>query len=282
MKIGKFLISFLMFAAMSACVKPTADSSRTPLLEVEGKFLYLDEVLKVIPSNLSADDSVKTANSYIKQWVIDVLLYENARRNITDRREINELIAVYEKSLIVQQYRQKILEQRLPKMPTDAELQDFYANYKNQLLLNENLVNGILLVVPNNAPDIGKVRLWVRSGNTEALENIEKYSLQNAISYEYFGNEWKSLSEILNKTAFRTDNPVAFVKQSNFYETQDSARHYFLKIIDCKTIGEPQPFEIAKPQIINIIQNKKRQDFIYNFNNELYNDAIKNDLITYF
>jgi hypothetical protein len=271
-----------MFAAMSACVKPTADSSRTPLLEVEGKFLYLDEVLKVIPSNLSADDSVKTANSYIKQWVIDVLLYENARRNITDRREINELIAVYEKSLIVQQYRQKILEQRLPKMPTDAELQDFYANYKNQLLLNENLVNGILLVVPNNAPDIGKVRLWVRSGNTEALENIEKYSLQNAISYEYFGNEWKSLSEILNKTAFRTDNPVAFVKQSNFYETQDSARHYFLKIIDCKTIGEPQPFEIAKPQIINIIQNKKRQDFIYNFNNELYNDAIKNDLITYF
>jgi len=269
---------------MGSCFKSrVADMSRKPLLEVEGKFLYLDEIQSVVPPNLSADDSSKTANAYIKQWIIDVLLYENAKRNITDRREISELLAVYEKSLVIQQYKQKMIEQRLPKMPSDEEVQDFYSRYGKQLLLTENLICGILLVVPQNAADLDKVRGWVRSGNnTKSLENIEKYSLQNAINYEYFGNEWKPLSEILSKTAFYSDNPTAFVKQSDFYETQDSIRHYFLKITAYRTIGDPQPFEVAKQQIINIIQNKKRHDFINNLNNELYNDAVKNNMITYF
>jgi hypothetical protein len=268
---------------MWSCVKPVADVSRMPLLEVEGKFLYLDEVQNIIPQNLSPEDSIKTANTYIKQWIIDVLLYENARRNISNRREINELLAVYEKSLVIQQYKQKMIEQRLPKTFSDEEMQDFYSTYGNQLLLTENLISGILLVVPINAPNIDRVRTWVRSGdNTKSLENIERYSLQNAINYEYFGNEWRPLTEILSKTAFYTDNPTAFVKQKNFYETKDSTRHYFLKIIEHRTIGEQQPFDYAKQQIINIMLNKRRHDFINNLNDELYTDAIEHDLIKYF
>ena len=268
---------------MWSCVKPVADVSRTPLLEVEGNFLYLDEIQNVVPPNLSTEDSIKTANTYVRQWIIDVLLYENAKRNITNRREINELLAVYEKSLVIQQYKQKMLEQRVPKIFSDEELQEFYSTYGDQFSLTENFITGLLLVVPINAPNIDRVRTWVRSGNnTKSLENIERYSLQNAISYEYFGNEWKPLSEILSKTAFYTDNPTAFVKQKNYYETQDSTRLYFLRIIEYRTIGEQQPFEAAKQQIINIMLNKKRHDFINNLNDELYKDAIENDLVKYF
>ena len=283
MKISKILILFLVLAVMWSCVKPVADVSRTPLLEVEGNFLYLDEIQNVVPPNLSTEDSIKTANTYVRQWIIDVLLYENAKRNITNRREINELLAVYEKSLVIQQYKQKMLEQRVPKTFSDEELQEFYSTYGDQFSLTENFITGLLLVVPINAPNIDRVRTWVRSGNnTKSLENIERYSLQNAISYEYFGNEWKPLSEILSKTAFYTDNPTAFVKQKNYYETQDSTRLYFLRIIEYRTIGEQQPFEAAKQQIINIMLNKKRHDFINNLNDELYKDAIENDLVKYF
>ena len=282
MKTSWLLILLSILAFSSSCTQPVADNERTPLLEVEGKFLYLDEVQDIIPPNVNAQDSAEIADSFIRKWVTDVLLYENAKRNITNKAEIDQLLEDYRKSLIIHQYQQKLIDQRLPKEPTDEEMRTFYDAYTDQFVLTENLIKGMLLVVPSKAPKLANVRSWVQSGNAKALESIEKYSIQNAISYDYFGSKWTPFSEILRKMPLQVEDPAAFVASHRFYEVSDSTRHYFLRIESFKKAGDTEPFELAKTKISNLILNKLKAEFISNFDDEIYKDAIENENVTYF
>jgi len=282
MKIGHLFLLTLLLSTLLSCRNKTADTARQKILEVEGKFLYLDDLQSIMPPNVNAEDSAEIVKSYIRKWVTDVLLYENAERNITNKAEIEQLLEDYRKSLIIHQYQQKLLQERLPKEPSEEEIKSFYDNYKNQLTLKENVIQGILLITPANAPQMANVRSWVQSGNTKALENIEKYSMQNAISYDYFAERWVPFSEILKKLPLQLEDQTSYLSGRRFIELSDSTKHYFLNIKASKLIGQTEPYDMAKPKIINLIMNKLKADFIANFENDIYNDAIKNESVTFF
>lgn len=282
MKISKIHLLIIVLSAFFSCNNKTTDTTRQKLLEVEGKFLYLDQIQEIIPPNVNAKDSSEIAESFIRKWVTDVLLYENAKRNITNKEEIDQLLEDYRKSLIIHQYQQKLLQERLPKEPSEEEIKAFYDKYKNQLILKENVIQGILLVTPENAPQLANVRSWVQSGNTKALENIEKFSMQHAISYDYFAEKWIPFSEILRKLPLQLEDQTSYLSGRRFVELSDSTKHYFLSIKASKLIGQTEPYEMAKPKIINLIMNKLKADFISNFEDEIYIDAIKNESVTFF
>jgi hypothetical protein len=278
-----FLTIILLTSVVnSSCVHKTPQSDRKALLEVEGKFLYADEVQKIIPPNMNDSDSTEIANSYIRKWVTDVLMYENAKRNITNSSEIDELVESYRKSLTIHQYQEKMIEQRLPKEPTEEDMKTFYTQYSDQLVLKENVIKGILLIIPQKAPKLSVVRSWMQSGNTKSLESIEKYSLQNAISYDYFGDKWLPLSEILKRMPLKIEDPSKFVSTNRFVETSDSTEHFFLRINSFKLSGQVEPYEMAKERISNILINKQKADFISKFEKEIYTDAVTNESVTFF
>lgn len=282
MRVGHFFLLLFVLTAFFSCENKTADTTRQKILEVEGKFLYSDQLQDIMPPNVSKKDSVEIANSYIRKWVTDVLLYENAERNITNKAEIDQLLEDYRKSLIIHQYQQKLLQERLPKEPSEEEIKAFYDKYDDQLILKENVIQGILLITPANAPQLANVRNWVKSGNTKSLESIEKYSMQHAISYDYFAERWIPFSEVLKKLPLQLEDQTSYLSGRRFIELSDSTKHYFLNIKASKLIGQTEPFDMAKPKIINLIMNKLKADFISNFENEIYNDAIKNESVTFF
>ncbi|ADQ80021.1 hypothetical protein Palpr_1882 [Paludibacter propionicigenes WB4] len=274
-----FILSLIVFVS---CKSKTPDVARKPYLEVEGKFLYADEIEQVIPPNVNDTDSAEIAQSYVRKWATDVLMYENAKRNITNKAEIDELVENYRKSLTIHQYQQRMIEQRLPKEPAEEDLKAFYNEYGQQLLLTENTLKGLLLVVPKNAQKMANVRGWVQSANTKSLESIEKYSIRNAISYDYFGDKWLPLSEVLKKIPLKIEDAAHFLSANKFVETQDSTQHYFLRILSYRLSGQVEPYDMARKRISNILLNKQKADFISKFENEIYDDAVKNETITFF
>jgi len=284
MKTTSYFILYTLFAfvILNSCSKKSVEVKGKPLLEVEGKFLYPEEIQHIIPPNVNDTDSIEIAKSYIQKWVTDVLMYENAKRNVTNQAEIDELVENYRKSLTIHQYQQKMIEQRLPKEPSEEDLKAFYTQYGDQLVLKENIVKGLLLIVPKKAPKLANVRSWVQSGNAKSLENIEKYSIQNAISYDYFGDKWLPFSDILKKIPLKIEDPATFLSSNKFVESSDSTQAYFLRIESYKLNGQIEPYEIAKKRISIILLNKQKTEFISKFENELYNDAINNETVTFF
>ena len=277
----KFFFFILTISAL-ACSDKGGDIKRTPVLEVEGKFLYQDEIDQIIPATASLIDSADIAERYIKKWVTDVLVYENAKRNINKLNDIEKRVEEYRKSLIINEYEQALIKERLSGVVTEDEMKKFYETYKSQLISQENLIKGLLLIVPKNAPQIDKVREWVRLSNTKSLENIEKYSLKNAISYDYFMNNWTSFGELLKKAPFRIEDSGVFVRSTSFAETSDSTKLYLLRIVNSIPVGQIEPYELAKKKIASILLNKKKSDFIIQFENDIYKDAKEEGSINYF
>lgn len=282
MKKRYLLPGILLSIVFFSCHKNQPQVKGDPLLEVNGKYLYPEDIRQIIPPSMNKRDSTEMAESYIRKWVTDVLMYENAQRNISDQKEIDELVENYRKSLIINEYQQKLVEQRLPANPSDEELNRFYNQYIDHFQLKENIVKGLLLVVPAKTNNLVTVRSWVVSSDTKALEKIEKYSLRNAISYDYFGNKWMPLSEVLKKIPVKVEDPTAFVKSNKLFETSDSLKHYFLRIESYKTPGETEPFELARDRIAYVLLNQQKNEFIKKFESDLYNDAIKDGTVIYF
>jgi hypothetical protein len=277
----RFLIAITIINLFVSCTQKTSDTNRKPILEVEGKFLYQDQIQDILPPNISKKDSAVIVSRYKKAWVTDVLMYENAKRNISNQNDIEELVETYRKSLTIHQYQQKLIQQRL-KEPTDEELSTFYEQYQSHLILNENVIKGILLILPSSAPNLANVRNWVKSCNSSSLEKIEKYSVQNAISYDYFGDKWLTLNDVISKIPLQVSDLTSFVRTNRFVERSDSSKHYFLRILSYSCVGQVEPFEMAKEKINIILQNKKKEEFISNFESELYQDAVKNETVNFF
>lgn len=277
----KLLFCIVVLVSVSCSQKPS-DSSRTPILEVEGKFLYKDEIDNIIPPNTAVIDSADIADRYIKKWVTEVLMFENARRNISNLKEIDKLVEEYRQSLIIHEYEQALVAERLDAKITDAESRAFYDEYKTHLTLEDNLIKGMLLILPEGAPQLDDVKEWVRKGDTKSLEKIEKYSLQNAISFDYFMDKWTPFSEITKKAPFVYEDSRNFVLTTRLAEVSDSTKYYLLHISKAISTGEPEPYEYAKERISTTLLNRKKSDFIISFEKNVYNDAIKKGNVRFF
>jgi hypothetical protein len=278
-----FVLSQLL-TGLTSCQKGEHKEINTsnPIVEVDGLYLYADDIQKVIPPNISDKDSIEIAESFIRKWVINILLYENAKRNITNKEEIDNLVEDYRRSLTIHQYQLLMIEQNVPKEPTDDDIKNFYENFGDQLKLKENVIKGLLLIIPKNAPKINDVRAWVRSSNEKSLEKLDKYSLQNAISYDYFGSNWIPFNEVLKKIPLTVENAGDFISSTKYYEIQDSTQYYLLRILDSKRIGQTEPLDLAKEQISQILLNKYKSNFVNAFENELYMDAVQNETVIFY
>ena len=280
MKLTFFTI-LLFFGTLQTCVRKAPDSEQIPLVEVEGQFLYADDVAKAIPADISATDSAEMAQNIIRKWTTDVLMFENAKRNTPNEADIEKLVLEYRKSLIIHQYQQNLIEQRLKKDPTEEQIKDFYAQFGAKMLLKETMIKGFLLTLPYKSPKLAEMRRWMQKGDTEALENIEKYHVQNATGYDYFAANWTPLSAVLKKLPSQTKDPD-FIAQQSFYEVSDSTHHYLLHINDRVFVGKKEPYELAKDKIANILRTRIKAEYISRFETDLYNDAVKKGRVKFF
>ncbi|MDR2840769.1 MAG: peptidyl-prolyl cis-trans isomerase [Paludibacter sp.] len=275
-----FIFPAIMLAAL-ACNQQDSKSNFKPILEVGGNFLYADDLSALIPEGTSAADSATIAETFIRNWVTNTLLYQKAKKNIHNKDEINKLVEKYQRTLIIEQYQQYLINNRTTQDPSEAEITAFYDQHREHFILKDNYFCGIFMVLSKNAPQIQKVRAWMLKGDNQALENIEKYCLQNAISYKYY-NQWTDFSQITQALPIEINNQAEFLSKNKFYETQDSTQHYLLKIAKFCIVGQQKPYELAKAQIIEILNLHENADYFKKLNEDLYQDALKNNLITFY
>ena len=277
-----FFSILLFLGTLQTCINRAPDNEQAPLVEAEGQFLYESDVAKIIPIDINATDSAEMAQNIIRKWVTDVLMLENAKRNTPNEADIEKMVQEYRKSLIIHQYQQNLIEQRLKTDPTKEQIKEFYTQYGTQMLTKETIIKGFLLTMPDKSPKLTEMRKWVQRGDTEALENIEKYHLQNAVGYDYFAANWTSISAVLKKIPAQPKDPADFIAQQDFYEISDSTHHYLLHINERVLAGATEPYELAKDKIANILRTRMKAEYISRFETELYNDAVKNGHVKFF
>nr|WP_320059870.1 peptidyl-prolyl cis-trans isomerase [uncultured Bacteroides sp.] len=276
----KIVISLLIFASFfGSCMRKDDHTGKTPLVEVDENFLYKEDLYAAIPPGLSKDDSLLFAKHYIRNWTEDVLLYNKAKSNIPENSEIDKLVENYRKALIMHTYQQELINQKLAEELSEQEIVDYYEKNRNLFILEHPLIKGLFIKLPLTAPQVNRVRKWYKLETSEAIDHLEKYSLQNAVSYEYFYDKWVSLSDLLDRIPLKVLDPENYLRMNRQVELKDTAYYYFLNVSDYRKSGEQKPYELAKFEVKDMLVNKKQLDFMKKVKDDLYQRAMSDKKI---
>ncbi len=265
-----------------ACGKPQYDhKGRTPLVELDGNFLYKEDLMAVQPAGQSADDSLLFAEHYIRNWAEDILLYEKALNNIPDSDEIEKLVHNYRKALIMHTYQQALIHQKLSEEISEEELQAYYEQNKEVFRADVPLMRGLFIKVPLTAPRLARVRQWYKDERQEAVEHLEKYSFQNAVKYEYFYDKWISALEVLSWMPLDVLDVDTYFARNRQVEVKDTAFWYFLNVAEYIPTGAQEPYEAARLLVNDMVLNRKQVEFLNRVKDELYREALDDGKIKY-
>ena len=116
-----------------------------------------------------------------------------------------------------------------------------------------------------------------------AIEKLEKYSLRNAVTYDYFYDSWRPVDEIEAlvpaKSWIGKDD---YLNQNRNIELKDTAFVYFLHIEEFQGTGKQKPLDFASEEIKEILINLKRVEFINKVKEDLYRQASDKNKINYY
>lgn len=277
------LVVFFFFFFFS-CKKNDSevDTSQIPIVSVGNKVLYRGQLSEVLPYGLSAEDSIALVEKYIKTWINDELIYNQAERNVIDRNHIEKLVSDYRRSLIMNMYQEQLLHESLSKNVTDKELETFYNENAQRFILKENIIKGLYLKVPVNSPLLANFQKWYKQGSMESIENIEKNNLQNVVNYDYFYNKWSSFDQVIEKIPIAIDNQQLYLRNNKNIEVRDSAFVYLLNIKEYKLAGTTAPFDYAEHIVKEVYLEKKRTDYIQQIQKDLYDRALSKGEIKFY
>ena len=276
-------VILVIAAAMTGCGQEHNHKGKTPLVEVSGEFLYKEDLQAALPLNISKDDSVLFAEHYIRNWIEDALLFDKAEGNIPDNDKISKLVENYRRALIMHTYQEELVNQKLANDISEEEINAYYEKNKELFRLDNPLVKGLFIKVPLSSPDLGNVRVWYRKNNQDVIEKLEKYSLRNAVSYDYIYDRWTSVPDVAAKIPLKVlDTDANYLDKNRNVEVKDTAFCYFLHIEDFLGKDKQKPLDFARDEIKEILINLKRVEFINKVKEDLYQRASDRNKIIYY
>lgn len=250
------------------------------VVELNGNYLY-EKDLQQITMGLQGEDSARMAEQYIRQWASDILVYDEARDRAN--AEIEALVEDYRRSLYVHDFQQRYIAQRMPTMVADTLVEQFYQTHASQFLLKECIVKGILIVVPNGAPKMDKLRKWMLSPDEkDNLENLERYAYGYATGYELFLDKWRTEADILTMMPFSENDLERLLREKKQIERRDSVSTYILQVTEKHMASELMPLDYARPEIEKIILSQRQVEYIERQREQLYRDAIRYNKIKFY
>ena len=135
-----------------------------PVAQVFESSLYRAEISDFIPHETSPEDSIIMAQNYIRNWVTQKLLLHKAIENLSgEEANIQKQVEDYRTSLLIHQYKQKMIEQRLMEDIREQDIEAYYEEHENNFVLATPIVKAIFFILPKNAPNLKEVKKWFKS-----------------------------------------------------------------------------------------------------------------------
>ncbi len=254
--------------------------SSEPLARVYNVLLYPEDIEGLVGEYVSPADSVSIVNRYVESWIRKQLLIAEAASQIDfDEAEMERKILDYRYALMTYKFEKYYVNEKVVREVSENEIQAYYDENKDNFQLKQNIIKGIFVKIPQEAPRIGSFRkLFIEKKDEKDDEQIKSYCYSFATSYSLEDTIWLNFEDIIRNTPLASiPNKVQFLQQNKFVETSDDNFMYFLKVTEYKISDQISPLEFVKDDIANIIINKRKIELTNKLEEKIYKEAKKND-----
>ncbi len=274
-------ITLFLILAVS-CNTTVKEPDRLAVARAGERTLYLDQIPHgLVVNGMSETDSVSAVHSFIRQWSRKELLALRAEENLTPeyKAEVNRQLNEMRNNLLIYQYQQQMIIQKLDTMVTDNELQDYYVGNLSTFTLTTNLVRALFIKVPATMPDIEKIRQLYRSSEPADMNTLEDLCNQYALRFDDYNDEWIPFTQLLLEVPLESANQEQWLARNSAVELKDDQFVYFVAIREYKLRNSVAPFEYIRGQVKTIILNNRRNDFLQKLEDGIYNEAVRNSTL---
>ncbi len=251
------------------------DNSRRAVARVNDTFLYLDELEGIVSSNVPKEDSVARLTAYVNSWIRKQLLINEALKRIDiNEAEVERKILDYRYSLIGYQFQKLYVQQNMTDSVSSAEIEEYYRSNLDNFVLKQNIIRGAYIKVPQSAPRTNRIKDLILSNKEKDKDDLKSYCISFSTAYHLSDSSWIEFDKlVVNSPLAEIPNKIQFLKSYPYYETNDAAFLYFLKIDAYKISDNVSPLEFVKEDIKNIIINKRKVELARKLEEEVYEKA---------
>ncbi|EAQ41100.1 hypothetical protein [Polaribacter sp. MED152] len=271
-----FIGILLLFASCDYLTVQEKESTASEIVAiVNTEKLFREDIRKFLPKNISKEDSLVLVKGYINDWAIKQLLLINAESNssLDEVNNIDALVRDYKESLLINNYKERLIKQQLDTTIVDEEVEGFYEKNKENFKLNEELLKIKYLHLDDKIINKKELTKLFKSDNIEDLEELEKQQLSFK-NYQFNDSIWTPLDKVLLKLPFSKEN---LLNKTKFLEKQDSLGLYLVTIKDVLVRNDTAPLSYIKPTIKQMILHRRKIELIRDIEKILVQDATKNN-----
>ena len=282
MKWARVSVLLCMILSLASCRQKVEHGGKHPLVQVGSMFLYQEDMVQALPYGITGVDSMKFAQEFVQKWVEEQLLYEKAKHNVRDDERIERMVAEYRRTLVMNNYEQRLLQQKVSEELPEEDLLRYYEDNKRLFVLEESVIKGVFIKAPLASPGLKDLKKWYKENSDEAMEQLEKHAFRYAIIYESFYEYWMPISELEGKVIVNLAEISEDFANQRDIEVKDNEYCYLLHIEEFVAKGEVKPYDLARHEIIDLLANYRKVELMTKVRQDLYNESMEMGRIKYY
>ena len=267
-----YTVLFLLFAS---CISKKDD--RQAIARVYNSYLYQDDLKQLLPTNFTKEDSMLLVSNYINSWAKEQLLLQKAEINLSkDQERIEDLVKKYRQDVMINKYKEAVIEQYLDTVVTSEDLTKFYNENKEIFRLNEELVKFKYIHFGNDLLNPKEFIALFKSEKKEDIDSLRAREMQLK-SFNLNDSIWIRLEDVLLKIPLLDENDKdQILKKSKFLQKEDSLGVYLVAVKDALKKNQTAPMSYSIPTIKQMILHRRKLDLYKKIGETLVEDAINN------
>lgn len=245
--------------------------------------LHLSTVLKHIQTLPHQGDSAQMVDSYIQEWIRETVLIDKAHDLLSEaERDKSDLVSRYYNDLIIFELEKKLLSEKLDTSVNDAATLAYYESNRKNFELKENIVRLRFFTIPEDIKNHDK--LWARFvlGGEKNMNLLSRVCDLSKSNYFYNDSVWLSFTDILKEVPIQTYNQENYLNNHRYVRLKENNYSYFVEILDFKIKNTISPYEFEKERIRDIIIHKRKVELLQQMENEIVEEAYRNNKIETF
>lgn len=261
-----------------------ADGAGTVVVRVGESVLYKEDIEAQIPKGALPNDSAHIADKIVKDWTLQQVMLKKAKENTTvSAAAFEKQIEEYKNSLILYDYQNRVLSQRLDTVVSDEEIAAYYEQNKSQFYLKSNIVRVRFVKIrkDHRLADKIKKEIFATPFTDENMLQLAKWCRQAAENYYLEDEQWLYFNDLLREVPIQTYNQENFLKNNRNIEISAGESVYYVTIVDFKVRDMISPLNFETERIRQILLNHRRQVFLEKMQRDLMREAEENHWIKY-
>ncbi|TLF45809.1 peptidyl-prolyl cis-trans isomerase [Maribacter aurantiacus] len=276
-------VLYLLMAVGTVCILVSCEGyfnkkeEKEPLARVGESYLYKEDVKPLLKEGMSKGDSASFVTNYINNWASKQLLLSKSKINLPEEklREFDALVDAYRTDLYTRAYQEALVSQGTDTLISETQLQEFYDKQKENFKLKERIVRIRFVQLPLNFLNQDEVKQRLRSFDEEDLTYLDSIGVQFK-KLNFNDSIWVSSSRIFEEIPPITfDNQDRYLKNSQFFELQDSIGVYLGKIEEVKDVNDIAPLSYIAPTIKQVLLSRRKIDYLRKLETEIIDEAIR-------